>query len=407
MLLPLLRLVPFIAIFNVPCTALNLGASVEDSAAIDYGTFENPAVHVRPRFRYVVPDASVDTDGVAADIGRVGDVGSGGIELLGYPSASGGTLIDNTKYAWGGKAWQQLLKVSLRTTKSLGLLMDVAIGPFQGAGVPAKPDDEGVQWDLAAYNVSVPIGGSFDNILPGWLSGKFVSASVGMVVDSASANLSSTDYFSTQYYNGTRYVLAESTLEDVTAKVAANGSLSYQFPTEAEGLEYQVFAFYEVRSQAYELDPPNQMPSSVEPSPITSYVENGSYVADHFSEQGADMIIDFWESQLLDNETRQLFKEVGNYLWEDSYEFGSQVRVWYTPGLLDAFKANRGYSFNKYLPLIFAYNTQFNGPLPSINQYFTNGKDGGQAYLDDYHQTVSGPRRPSPCMGSDANLPDS
>jgi hypothetical protein len=99
MLLPLLRLVPFIAIFNVPCTALNLGASVEDSAAIDYGTFENPAVHVRPRFRYVVPDASVDTDGVAADIGRVGDVGSGGIELLGYPSASGGTLIDNTKYA--------------------------------------------------------------------------------------------------------------------------------------------------------------------------------------------------------------------------------------------------------------------------------------------------------------------
>jgi hypothetical protein len=29
--------------------------------------------------------------------------------------------------------------------------MDVALGPNQGQGVPARPDDEGLQWDLVGF----------------------------------------------------------------------------------------------------------------------------------------------------------------------------------------------------------------------------------------------------------------
>ena len=53
-------------------------------ANIYTGTFQDPSVHVRPRFRYWIPDASVNLTEVAADFAKVKAVGMGGLELLGY-----------------------------------------------------------------------------------------------------------------------------------------------------------------------------------------------------------------------------------------------------------------------------------------------------------------------------------
>lgn len=150
---------------------------------IDYGTFQDPSAYVRPRFRYWIPDASVDLDGVADDFAKAKNIGMGGLELLGYylygnypavVSEGGPVPVDWTKYGWGTEAWKNLTDVALRATKSLGMIMDFALGPNQGAGVPAKPDDEGIMWDLWPWNISVPIGGSYDDVLPGWGSGEFV-----------------------------------------------------------------------------------------------------------------------------------------------------------------------------------------------------------------------------------------
>ncbi len=55
--------------------------------------------------------------------------------------------------------------------KDNGLIMDFAIGPNQGTGVPAPEGSDGLSWDLVAFNVSVPTGGSFDGVLPGWGTG--------------------------------------------------------------------------------------------------------------------------------------------------------------------------------------------------------------------------------------------
>jgi len=51
---------------------------------IPYGTFENPSVHVRPRFRYRIPDASVSLTEVRNDFALIKQAGMGGMELLGY-----------------------------------------------------------------------------------------------------------------------------------------------------------------------------------------------------------------------------------------------------------------------------------------------------------------------------------
>jgi hypothetical protein len=85
---------------------------------IDYGTFENPSVYVRPRFRYWVPDASVNLTQVQADVADVGRVGAGGVELLGYyiygnvqlfPGNYDLAQSDWTVYGFGSLAWSALL----------------------------------------------------------------------------------------------------------------------------------------------------------------------------------------------------------------------------------------------------------------------------------------------------------
>lgn len=102
----------------LPCTlATQLGINDQVQPNIDYGTFQNPAAFVRPRFRYWVNDASVDLKIMAEDIKAIGKAGGGGIQLLGYylygdSSNFGGQLLaplqsDWTIYGFGTPAWSR------------------------------------------------------------------------------------------------------------------------------------------------------------------------------------------------------------------------------------------------------------------------------------------------------------
>jgi len=370
------------------CIVHSFGAPQHRTKAVLRNPSDDATALYKPRFRYVIPEASVDPQVVAHDIAEIAKVDAGGIELLGYP---GGVLpqIDWTINSWGGQAWREITKAALRSTKELGLILDVAIGPFQGAGTPAPYDDVGIMWDLLAFNVSVRIGGSYDAILPGWGSGDFVSASIGLVINSTSVKLTGADgYYGPKSYNGMSYTLAASSLRDISDKVTSDGHLKIRVPQHPTGQEYHLFAFYQTRTRHRELEISTAFGAAVPQSPITTYVENGSWIADHFSTAGADMIINFWETHELDNEMRELLKEVGNYAWEDSYEIGVAARLWYTPRLLDEFHRRRSYRLNKFLPLLYSTNTAFNGPLASINQYFTDDADRGMQHIQDYRRTV-------------------
>lgn len=391
------RLQSLIAL-SITCASC-LNTNDQTNADIDYGSFQNPSNFVRPRFRYWIPDASVDLDVVADDFKKAKDVGMGGLELLGYylygnyPSfvAEGGPVpVDWIRYGWGTEAWVNLTNAALQATKSLGMIMDFALGPNQGAGVPADVGDDGIMWDLIPFNVSVPVGGTFDDIIPGWGAGRFVSASTGLVMSTEFANYSaSPGWRGPIYYNGSSNILSTASLEDVTDQVASDGHLKLTFPASTDGVEYQVFAYYEAQSSYLEQQSPLALNTTVSQSPVESFVQNGSWVVDHFSAKGAKLITNFWETHLLSAETKQLFKDVGNYAWEDSMEIGAGVLVWYTPGLLDAFSKSRGYDLRKYLPLIYSYNTEHNGPLASPDHYYTDEGDAGESHVSDYRQTLT------------------
>lgn len=123
------------------------------NAPIDFGTFKNPASVVRPRFRYWLPDSSVDIQTVADDIASSGAIGAGGVEFLTFFEYGGqiGSMppgADWSTYGFGTPPFRKVFKAALEAHKLHGLKMDFALGPNQGQGIPAEPNSEGLQWDL-------------------------------------------------------------------------------------------------------------------------------------------------------------------------------------------------------------------------------------------------------------------
>ena len=125
-------------------------------SAFNTESFKNPNAAVRPRFRYWLPDASVDADVVAAGIAAAGAVGAGGIEFVPFYEYGGalGSMPAGANWStfnFGTDPFRRLFLEALATHEQHGLVMDFALGPNQGQGVPADPDDPGLQWDLVGY----------------------------------------------------------------------------------------------------------------------------------------------------------------------------------------------------------------------------------------------------------------
>ena len=250
----------------------------------------------------------------------------------------------------------------------------MALGPNQGAGVPAPYNSDGLLWDLYSYDIAVAIGGNFDGVLPGWNSGPFVSASTGLVLDVVSLPS-----------GGSTTTLAHSSLADITDLVDSDGNVNISFTTKEEGIEYRIFAYYLKHSHYPEVQSQATVVAAVPQSPIKTWEQNGSWVVDHFSALGAQTIIDFWENNLLDKTTIDLIKQVGNYVWEDSQEFFLFENTFWTPNLTSTFFANRGYSVNKYIPLLI--NTLATSSS-TVALYILDQPDAGHSHVEDYRQTV-------------------
>jgi hypothetical protein len=123
---------------------------LHSGAQAQLGTFREPAAKVRPRFRYWLPDASVDPETVVADIDAAADIGAGGVEFLpfynyGYPTPNGSDWLT---YGFGTPAFLNIFRQALLAHQRRNLSMDFTLGPNQGQGIPAEHTDEGLQWDL-------------------------------------------------------------------------------------------------------------------------------------------------------------------------------------------------------------------------------------------------------------------
>lgn len=71
------------------------------------------------------------------------------------------------------------------------------------------------------------------------------------------------------------------------------------------GSSYRLFAFYQSLTHEKNLEYSSGIGETI--------WDNGSYVVDHYSPQGAQVVATFWEKYILPDGVKDLLIEVGNY----------------------------------------------------------------------------------------------
>ncbi|KAL3482790.1 hypothetical protein BJX62DRAFT_231439 [Aspergillus germanicus] len=286
-------------------------------ASPDLGTFRNPSAHSRPRFRYWLPDASVNAEVVAANIKDSGEKGAGGVELVAFYNYGGETVEASPQADWvtngfGTPAFRELFRAALQAHKDAGLFMDFAFGPNQGQGVPAESDDEGLQWDLVPYSIEVA-NATYQGQIPGWGTGELIAVVSAEVLSQTNFSLPVIDSPFLSGQDGyLSLVLDHESMTDITDQVSEDGQLSVAFSTSSAGaVGHRVFAYYQKRTLHKNLEFQNNATATI--------WENGSYAVDHYSAGGAQTVIDFWEKYILVDGIKDLVMEAGNYDGGASY----------------------------------------------------------------------------------------
>ncbi|KAF2183515.1 hypothetical protein K469DRAFT_728036 [Zopfia rhizophila CBS 207.26] len=360
----------------------------------DYGTFSDPSSRSRPRFRYWLPDASVDPDTVKADIKSVASIGGGGVEFLPFYEYGGANAIggmppraDWATYNFGTPAFQNLFRVALQSHEDNGLVMDFSLGPNQGQGVPAATHDEGLQWDLVPFTSAVPRNSAFEGVVPGWGTGELVAFVSALVLSDKPQSYQARDAtgFDPINVTYTQHILQSDSLTDQTTNVdKSSGQASLAFPESEAGGDryYRVFSFFQKRTLNKNLyfDAPEDAADTI--------FRNGSYVVDHFSAKGAETVARFWEEHILTNGVKDLLMRTGNYAWEDSVEVTSNIS--WSRSMPARYERVFGQSIKPYLPL-FTFkqnNIALQQSAPGPFQCILDSDDQGARYLNNFHQVL-------------------
>ncbi|KAL4883580.1 hypothetical protein BJY04DRAFT_226598 [Aspergillus karnatakaensis] len=347
------------------------------------GTFANPASNVRPRFRYWLPDASVDSQVVANDIAAAASIGAGGVEFLPffeYGGTFGGPPANNwSTYNFGTPAFVNLFQTALEAHAEHGLVMDFALGPNQGQGVPAEPDNEGLQWNLVPFSTNVR-GRKFEATIPGWGTGELVAVVTALVKATQNISEAVAGLAGPETIAYSKFTLDHRTLTERTQGVNPDGRVALSFPSPPAGSHYRVFAFYERLAGYKNLVFPSER--------NTSIFDHGSFAVDHFDAKGAAVVRDFWKDNILNDQVSDLLARVGNYAWEDSLEM--HFNVTWSRSLPPRFHDLHGYRLEPYLPLLtFRQNSillQPNEPGPF--ECVLDTKDKGMGYINDFRAAL-------------------
>ncbi|GAA0449056.1 hypothetical protein Ade02nite_57920 [Paractinoplanes deccanensis] len=319
-------------------TVLALGAAAAlpwPSAAAEATPLK--ASNTGAKFRWWWPHGLVDPAEIAREIDQMADAGFAGAEIQDVHHSVRADL-DAAGHGWGTKPWRDAVESALRQAKRRGLTIDIAVGPSWPAAVPGiTPDDPAAAKELV-HTVTPFTGGITAPVDPDVLAVQIARLVSANVLDPAS----------------------------VRTLTPAGGQVEVTVP---EG-SWLLFT-YKVRGSGQE---PEGGPHTVP----------ASYVVDHFSAAGTRAIVDTWDRLVLTRPIRQLLREAGGDLFEDSIELETDWTLW-TPDFPAEFTRRTGTDLFSVLPILLRPKGKF---LYAFDSDTTNHvRDAADQVLSDlYHE---------------------
>lgn len=392
-------------------------------ASIEMSPKISPPSHNSAMFRWWLPAAMVDDIEIEQQLQEVADGGFKGVEIcihLGdtnYPRS----MMD--KVGWGTPRWNSLYKHILKTANRLGLQVDTTISPAWPAAVPThEPADISASKVLLTGSTR-PFRGSFSGEVP-----IAVKAPRAFGPPPGAPNAESDDQPAhippsvnekiDHRINNPRQLIAVTAAKIVASEVVTKpilmawGDMPHDVRNESkvasllESDSMQVVTSYHLDKTTGKYQINWTAPDDGEWQLFSFWMEGTgqqnkegastfkhNYVVDHLNEHGAQAMIDFWNEQLLDSETKQLLRDNGGAIFEDSLELEYDGGIMWTSDMLMEFKQHRGYEITPYLPLI--TSAAFNGigdnsvntyELADNNNHYSNRAD---RIRRDFNETLT------------------
>lgn len=251
------------------------------------------------------------------DIESIAAVGGGGVTVV--PHYIFGLPIDGieppkdwARYGYGTPAFHERFRGILKTGQENEMRVDFGLGASQGQGIPAPVESRGLAVQLLAGNLTLQPGQSFDGLIPppSELPQEVSQGEAYQHAMESFGNPNLTARIAVQIINSTIdgrepvYHVEKATIVDLSDQVE-EGRLSWTAP-DGES-EWRLFTFWEGYTNQ------RSIKGGIN---ATDFLGNGSWVVDHFSKAGAQLMTNFVDEYVInDNEIRDLVKSLKSKGW--------------------------------------------------------------------------------------------
>ena len=329
--------------------------NTDDFAAQLAADYDQPEMQYRPYARWWLAEGSHTDETLKESVQELYEEGYGGIEFVTLDESQ---YLDSETYSWGSPEWIHDTKVIIEECNRLGMSVSMTSGTHWSTAnlISITPDEEAASQELGYTVLSVSgkaeestensgTGGigeertTYDGYLPYCkLPANATSQTLVKVIAAKVTERGS----SAEEVNQTPSKIDMSSLKDVTDMAVDDnddGIYGIHFTAEDDG-DYDLFTFYQYGTgESY--------------SPAIS----PSYTINYLSQDGANALIDYWDTNVLTDEVQELIDGIDECdMYMDSLELSTHGQN--TTGQLwckdmeDQFTERQGYGINEMLPLL-------------------------------------------------------
>lgn len=341
--------------------------------------------------RWWIPGGAVTEDEIRKEVGQMANAGIKNVELVYFPLSVDGRFTVSEKYGWDTDSWKNVLKWAFDEGEKQGVKINLTTGPMWPSMSPLiTPDDDAAEKELNFGVVSLKAGETYEGAIPKPDSSEedsvtkeqLMAVTVAKVNSSEEVTEEKKSFLGTSEVTTNNCQLDRDSLEDITDSVVdadtENATITWTAPDDGE---YLLFGFWQRGT--------GQVGNANSKGMIAS--DPQSYCIDHLSSIGVDALTQYWDSQFLsDEQISSYIKENNPEIFEDSLEL-IHTLLW-SPKMQEEFQELRGYSMNKYLPLLFGSvdnDAQGGGEMQKNYNFTTNDTEQDALFIKDFEQTTS------------------
>ena len=322
-------------------------------------------------FRWWIPAGFLSEEEIEREIKATAEQGFRGLEICVNMADTRYDKQQRAQYGWGTPHWREMYRFILKTAIRYDIQIDTTISPGWPAGVPGiTPESDCAAKELntcsygpfsGPYTGPVPLeidtglvnpdrsgmpeppsdGAMEEQETPPRNRPVLIAVTAARVVSVRQVPMTGGRFGPPSVKPSgpttAQYLLEPDSLRTVSYVMNSDGEPIVSFDG-GDG-EWMLFGFW--------------MRGSGQTNRQGSATEQPCYAVDHLNRRGAQAVIDFWETHILDAEIRELLRRNNGVIFEDSIELDiSDYATHWSPDQLSLFHAHRGYDLTAYLPLL-------------------------------------------------------